>query len=152
MQRTITSSIVVAAFMAVAVGQVWAADELTAAPLTREQVKAETAEAIRTGDIVDPETQLKLNQLFPGAYAGSRANAKAEQPTAQPVAKQPGKTRDEVRAETAEAIRIGDIVDPETQLKLNQLFPSQYPAKALAQIKPSEQVQQALTQTAGLRN
>lgn len=36
--------------------------------LTRAEVKAEAREAIRTGDIVDFETGLKLNQLFPGAY------------------------------------------------------------------------------------
>lgn len=36
--------------------------------LTRAEVKAEAAEAIRTGNIVDAETGLKLNELFPGAY------------------------------------------------------------------------------------
>jgi Domain of unknown function (DUF4148) len=36
--------------------------------LTRAEVKAEAREAIRTGDVIDFETGLKLNQLFPGAY------------------------------------------------------------------------------------
>ena len=36
--------------------------------LTRAEVKAEAAEAARTGDIVDAETGMKLNELFPGAY------------------------------------------------------------------------------------
>ncbi|HRH16211.1 MAG TPA: DUF4148 domain-containing protein [Aquabacterium sp.] len=36
--------------------------------LTRAEVKAEAAEAIRTGNIVDAETGMKLNELFPGAY------------------------------------------------------------------------------------
>jgi Domain of unknown function (DUF4148) len=36
--------------------------------LTRAEVKAEAREAIRTGDVVDYETGLKLNQLFPGSY------------------------------------------------------------------------------------
>ncbi len=36
--------------------------------LTRAQVKAELAEAQRTGDITDPATGMKLNQLFPSAY------------------------------------------------------------------------------------
>jgi Domain of unknown function (DUF4148) len=36
--------------------------------LTRAEVKAEAREAIRTGDVVDYETGLKQNQLFPGAY------------------------------------------------------------------------------------
>jgi len=37
-------------------------------PLTRAEVKAEAREAVRTGDVIDYETGLKLNQLFPGAY------------------------------------------------------------------------------------
>src|SRR5690606_8555905 len=36
--------------------------------LTRAQVKAELAEAQRTGDIMDYTTGQKLNQLFPSAY------------------------------------------------------------------------------------
>jgi hypothetical protein len=38
-------------------------------------------------------------------------------------------TREQVQAETAEAVRTGDIVEPWTQMKLNELYPSQYPAK-----------------------
>lgn len=36
--------------------------------LTREQVKAELAQAQRAGELVDYETGLKQNQLFPSAY------------------------------------------------------------------------------------
>lgn len=36
--------------------------------LTREQVKAELAQAQRHGDLIDYETGLRQNQLFPGAY------------------------------------------------------------------------------------
>lgn len=36
--------------------------------LTRAEVKAEAAEAIRAGDVVDYETGKKLNELFPSAY------------------------------------------------------------------------------------
>ena len=62
---------------------------------TRAQVKAELAEATRTGDIASGLAGLKLNELYPSRYP------------AKPAA--PGKTRDEVRAELADAIRAGDI-------------------------------------------
>jgi hypothetical protein len=40
---------------------------------TREEVRLELAEAIRTGDIVVGETDMKLNELYPKRYAGARA-------------------------------------------------------------------------------
>jgi hypothetical protein len=43
---------------------------------TREQVQAELIEAQRTGDIVEPWTQLKLNELFPSEYPAKPAEAK----------------------------------------------------------------------------
>ena len=64
------------------------------APLTRAQVQAELAEAVRTGDLLaDTERGLKLNELYPSNYP------------AQPS--QVGKTRAQVMAETAEARRLG---------------------------------------------
>src|SRR5471032_2757016 len=53
---------------------------------TREQVKAEWAEAVRTGDVVAPgDTGLKLNELYPQRYphaaagiALTRAQVKAD--------------------------------------------------------------------------
>ena len=45
-----------------------------AAGKTREQVKAELAEATRTGDIIAPgESGLKLNELYPQRYEQARA-------------------------------------------------------------------------------
>ncbi len=43
------------------------------AGLSRAQVKAELAQAQRSGDLVDYETGRKLNDLFPGAYAATSA-------------------------------------------------------------------------------
>lgn len=60
---------------------------------TREQVNAELAEAIRTGDIV----------------IGGEASAKAHEFNTVQTGQQ-GKTREQVKAELAEAIRTGDIV------------------------------------------
>lgn len=52
-----------------------------------------------------------------------------------------GKTRDQVRAELVEAQRTGDILAQGNSGKLlNELYPAQYPAKAVAQGKTREQV------------
>ena len=82
--------------------------------LTREQVKAELAEAVRTGDIVvNHETGQKANELNPGLYP------------AKPVVQ--GSTREQVKAELREAIRTGDILsNDESGLKLNQQYPQRY--------------------------
>jgi hypothetical protein len=48
-----------------------------------------------------------------------------------------GKTREQVKAELAEAIRTGDIIaNGETGLKLNEEFPQRY-SKAHAAVKPT---------------
>lgn len=50
-------------------------------------------------------------------------------------------TRDQVRAELLEAQRTGDILaDSESGKKLNELYPSQYPAKVVVQGKTRAQV------------
>ncbi len=111
-----TLTLAVAAF---ATGNALATD--AAAPKTRDQVRAELAEAQRTGDIVaNGDSGKKLNELYPGQYP---AKAVAQ-----------GKTRAQVLAELAEAQRTGDIVaNGDTDKKLNELYPSQYPAKAAPQ-------------------
>lgn len=64
--------------------------------LSREQVRAELAEAIRTGDIViDGETGLKARELTPQLYPSQPATAQ--------------KTRAQVQAELKEAIRTGKM-------------------------------------------
>ena len=98
--KTATASIALA-ITALLAGHAQAAD----VGKTREQVRAELAEAQRTGDIVagkDMGTDeyasgagRKLNELFPAAYP------------AKPVVA--GKTREQVRTELAEAQRTGDI-------------------------------------------
>jgi len=95
---------------------------------TREQVKSELAEAIRTGDVLaNGETGLKLNELYPQRYPHVVAAA--------------GATRAQVNAELAEAIRTGDMIATgESGLKLNEEFPRRYPAVAVAIGKTREQV------------
>jgi hypothetical protein len=101
---------------------------------TRAEVKAELAEAIRTGDIIGSgELGLRLNQLYPDRY-----------PT---VAKPTGKTRDEVKAELAEAIRTGDIIaSGESSYKRNELRPDLYPAVAKGPGSTREQVKAELAE------
>jgi len=55
-------------------------------------------------------------------------------------------SRAQVLAELAEAQRTGDIVDGKTDKKLNELYPSLYPAKAAVQGKTREQVLAELTE------
>jgi ribosomal protein L30E len=104
------------------------------AQLTREQVRAELAEAIRSGDMpVGGESDLKLNQLYPGRYPAKAAAV--------------GKTREQVRAELAEAIRRGDMVaGGESGLKLNEIDPGRYPAKTTYVGKTREQVKAELAE------
>jgi Domain of unknown function (DUF4148) len=111
------------------------ADGPTARGLTRAQVQAELAEAIRNGDIVfNGETGMKLNELYPHRYPARTAVA--------------GKTpRAQVQAELAEAIRNGDIVvNGETGMKLNELYPHRYPARAAVAGKTRAQVQAELAE------
>ena len=107
-------------------------------PLTREQVRAELAEAVRTGDMLaDGDSGLKLNEEFPQRYPA--------------VIAVPGKTRAEVLAELAEAIRTGDIVaDDEIGRKLYEAFPQRY-AKALASHDGLEPASVAVAASAAAR-
>ncbi|MDB5861137.1 MAG: hypothetical protein JWQ76_4826 [Ramlibacter sp.] len=81
---------------------------------SREQVKAELADAIRTGDILaHGESSYQLNEVNPNRYPPAYMAA--------------GKTREQVKAELAEAIRTGDILaGGESSLKLNELYPWTY--------------------------
>jgi transposase-like protein len=101
---------------------------------TREQVRAELMEAIRTGDIVNnSEIGLRLNEINPSAY-----------PTKAMVT---GNTRERVQAELAHAIRSGDMVaNDESGKKLNEVNPSAYPPKQFVAGKTREQVKAELAE------
>lgn len=93
---------------------------------TREQVRAELAEAQQTGDLPAGGYfgGMKLNEVYPNRYPR--------------VATAPGKTREQVRAELAEAQQTGDL--PAGGYfggkKLNELYPDRYPG--LIKAGPSE--------------
>lgn len=108
---------------------------------TRAEVKAELAEAVRTGDLIaDGQTGARFNEVAPARYAAARAEA--------PVVVAQGKTRAEVKAELAEAIRNGDMVaDGQTGAKFNELYPNRYPQPTLAQGKSREDVRAELVES-----
>jgi hypothetical protein len=88
--------------------------------LTRAEVKAQTMEAIKNGDILAPgDAGLTFRQEDPEDYP------------AQP-APPPGKTVAQVKAETMAAIRNGDILAPgDAGLTFAQEDPADYPAKPI---------------------
>jgi hypothetical protein len=129
---------------------------------TREQVRAELAEAVRNGDVMAAgESGLTLRQMFPQRYpqaavAGSGvtraqvlgeveearrngtliAAGEAGQPVTNPQTyptQFAGKTRAQVEAETREAIRTGNILaGGESSLLLKDAYPERY-----ANIRPA---------------
>jgi hypothetical protein len=121
--RTLGSILLLAAFGSTAQAQV-----------TREQVRAELAEAMRTGDMLaGGESGLRLNELSPGRYPARQAVS--------------GKTREQVRAELAEAISSGDMLaGDESGLKLNEINPERYPARPMFAGKTREQVKAELAE------
>ena len=81
---------------------------------TRDQVRAELEQAVRSGDMFAAgESGSKLNELQPELYPAKAA--------------QVGKTREEVKEELAEAIHTGDLMAAgEDGRKLNEIFPGQF--------------------------
>lgn len=109
---------------------------------SRAEVKAELAEATRNGDLIaDGQTGARFNQVYPAQYAAVRAEA--------PVAAVAvGKTREQVKAELAEAIRTGDMVaDGQTGARYNQLYPNSYPQPVLAQGNARDDVRADLVES-----
>ena len=108
------------------------AQPVATAGKSRAEVKAELAEAIRTGDIVaDGQTGAKANELAPAAYAAAKPAAASNNAVAV------GKTRAQVKAELAEAIRSGDMIaDADTGLKFNEINPGRYAAKPVLAQNP----------------
>lgn len=132
MNRSYLSAITVAVAALVA-GQALAAD--TSESKTREEVKAELAEAIRSGNFVaNGETGQKANELSPSRYP------------AKPAVQ--GKTREAVRAELAEAIRSGNyLVSGETGQKANERSSSLYSATSNVHGKTREAVKAELAES-----
>ena len=96
------------------------------AEVARDQVKAELAAAILSGDIISGESGLKRNELYPSQYPAKQV--------------QSALTRGQVRAELEAAVRSGDIADGERSGKLNELNPRRYAASPAQPTITREQV------------
>ena len=85
------------------------------AGVTREQVRAELAAAVRSGDIMaGGDSGLKLNELYPSDYPAKQVQASV--------------TRQQVQAELATALRSGDyMVGGQIDDKCNELHPNMHP-------------------------
>lgn len=112
-------------------GQAMAASD---APMSRAQVKAELAEAIRTGNIVVGESGEHLNEIYPHNYAAQQSASTV--------------TRAQVQAELAEAIGAGNMIVGESSAKLNEVFPHNYSAQRDGASKSREQVRAELAEAA----
>lgn len=101
--------------------------------LTREQVRAELAEAIRTGNMVGSgESGLTLRQLYPQRYGVTAAAPSTL-------------TRAQVTREFDQARLSGDLIaGGESGLPLNQMQPGNYPQKEAVAGKTRAQVQAEL--------
>ncbi|MGB6102313.1 MAG: DUF4148 domain-containing protein [Pusillimonas sp.] len=130
MTRTQVSALALS-FSAFFAGQAMAAN--TTASLTREQVKAELAEAVRTGNIVVGESSARLNEQFPQLYPEQQASSSV--------------TRSQVQAELAAAIRAGNVTVGESSAKLNEVFPQDYAQQNVAG-KSRDQVYNELAEAA----
>jgi len=102
--------------------------------MTRAQVKAELAEAMRSGNMLAPgESGLTLRELNPQRYPA-------------PVVAV-SKTRAQVKTELADAIRTGDILaNDESGLRVNEEHPQLYPAQVVAAGKTRAQVKTELAE------
>jgi hypothetical protein len=117
--RTATALLLLAAFAATARAE---------APKSREQVKAELRDAIRSGDVYPAgETGSKLNELYPERYPH--------------VAAVTTTTRAQVKAELVAAIHDGTLIPAgEGALTLRDEYPARYPPLAQAPGRTREEV------------
>jgi len=140
-------SVIALSFAALVAGNAFAADP--SAAKTREQVRAELAEARATGNIIaNSEVHLTERELFPGRYEQATAPVAAKAaPAAAAVTS--GKTRAEVLAELAEARRTGDIIaNSEVSITERDLFPGRYAAQDTLQAgQPASSTAQAADAT-----
>lgn len=100
---------------------------------TRAQVKAELAEAIRTGHVMaDGESGRLMNEVYPDRYPLTvAAPTQAATDTAVATSATGGKTRAQVKAELAEAIRTGNVMaDNESGRLMKDVYPNRYPLAA----------------------
>lgn len=104
----------------------------TSSSVSRAQVQAELAEAVRTGNVIVDESGLRLNEMFPHNYP--------DQQTVSTL------TREQVQAELDEAVRTGNIITDESGLKQNEIYPHLYPTQQPVSTTTREQVRAELAE------
>lgn len=119
-------SAVLLTLAALGAGQAFAAELSADAPKTRDQVRAELAEAKRNGTLFNYSYAAPQNEVNPQRYA-----ATAPQPS--------GLTRAQVEAERQQARRTGNVFSYTYAAKLNELNPGRY-EQAAASALTREQV------------
>ena len=114
------NSIIALALTALSAGSVFAADMT---PKTRDQVRAELAQAQRDGTLIaDGQTSATFRQVFPGSYM---------QPAAASTT-----SRDQVRADLMEAQRNGTLIaDGQTGATFRSVFPGSYPMNNMQAVR-----------------
>ncbi len=114
--KNVRNSIIAITLATIAAGSVFAADMT---PKTRDQVRAELAQAQRDGTLIaDGQTGATFRQVFPGSYM---------QPAAMSTT-----SRDQVRAELMEAQRNGTLIaDGQTGATFRDLTPGAYPMNGM---------------------
>jgi hypothetical protein len=101
--------------------------------LTRDQVRAELADAQRQGDLpATGDLGRTLREASPDRYPASQAAA--------------GLTRAQVRAELAQARRNGELLVGDTGLTQHDIAPQNFPSRALAQGTTRAQVRAELAE------
>ena len=121
--------------------------QATVVAKSRAEVKAELAQAQANGDLIaDGQTGARFNEVFPAQYAATRTA-----PAVEVVAQ--GKTRAEVKAELAEAIRNGELIaDGQTGARFKDVNPGRYPAEATFQAKSRDDVRAELLNSRSVKS
>lgn len=117
--NTARLSLIALAISTASIGAAFAAD--ASSPKTRDQVRAELAEAQRNGTLIaDGQTGATLRDLNPGLYAAMPVSASM-------------KTRADVKAELREAWARGDLVaDGQTGATYRDLASHRYTMQTMA--------------------
>jgi len=119
------------AFSALFAGQAMAAD---VAPMTRAQVQAELAEAVRTGNLIVGELAQKQKDISPGMYPAEQRISTV--------------TRAAVKAELAQAVQAGDMIVDENGRTLKEIFPENYASQEYVAGKSRAEVRSELAEAA----
>jgi predicted kinase len=111
-------------------GNAMAADSSVA--LTRDQVKAELAQAIRLGDFAVNDAGQTAREVNPSLYPAKTAGV--------------AKTRAQVQAELAQAIRAGNFAVNDAGQTAREVTPSLYPSQTVVAGKSRSEVKAELAQ------